>query len=102
MSPPAEPGDYLVNLALHPSFVDVHLTPTFIEWIRIDEVLEGQTYRITRVDFSDTFFMDGTINWAGRAPKTALHPRESILARVENGMLVFRDDAMNLVGYRVD
>lgn len=55
------------NLALKPECVDNHLCIRKVELIRVDET-DTSGFKVTILDFADTFDEDGGILWKGRHP----------------------------------
>jgi hypothetical protein len=76
------------NFALLPTYVDEHTTLEQVEYIRVDAVSDFQ-YKITRMDFANSWKPDGHILWQGQ-PKWSTGKGIHKVA-VENGNWVARD-----------
>lgn len=86
------------NLVLLPDFVDKYLELKKVEYIRIDDVIDNSIYKITLLDFANTFSPDGQIYWKERLPQWRLTERgASLKLSVENGHWVARNDKGEIV-----
>lgn len=80
------------NLALLPDFVDKYLELKKVEYIRIDDVIDNSIYKVTLLDFANTFASTGQIIWKGRLPQWKISEHgESLTVSVENGKWVARN-----------
>ena len=85
------------NLALKPECVNEHLSLRKVEYIRVDETGD-QGFKVTILDFADTFDEDGRIQWKGRHPHWVMREKEQILhLAVENGRWVARNEKGEVV-----
>lgn len=84
------------NFALLPTFVDEHMALEQVEYIRINAVAELQ-YKITRMDFANSWRPDGLILWQGQPKWSAGHGIH--LVGVEDGSWVARDAEGNVVPF---
>jgi hypothetical protein len=54
-------------------------------------------YQYTRLDFANTFALDGTIRWKGRPPQWTIPSDGSVTPRHELGEIIYRDQLGNIV-----
>lgn len=87
------------NLAVKPEFVDLHFRLEQVEYIRVDDAQTAEyEYKVTILDFANTFGADGAIEWRGRRPQWRLkHKGEQLLLTVEDGQWVARNPAGEIV-----
>jgi hypothetical protein len=86
------------NLVLLPDFADKYLELKKVEYIRIDDVIDNAKYKVTLIDFADTFSSEGLIEWKGGLPQWRLSKEgESLIVSVENGKWVARNDRGEIV-----
>jgi hypothetical protein len=85
------------NLALKPECVDNHLNIRKVEYIRVDEA-DSSGFRVTILDFADTFDEDGGIQWKGRLPHWVMREKGQVLHfAVENRRWVARNEKGEIV-----
>lgn len=85
------------NLALKPECVDKYLSLRKVEYIRVDET-DASRFKVTIMDFADTFGEDGGIQWKGRHPHWVMREMGQILnLTVENGRWVARNEKSEIV-----
>lgn len=85
------------NLALKPECVDKYLSLHKVEYIRVDET-DASGFKVTILDFADTFDDDGGIQWKGRHPHWVMRERGQVLnLTVENGRWVARNEKGQIV-----
>jgi hypothetical protein len=85
------------NLALKPECVDRYLNLRKVEYIRMDET-DTSGFKITILDFADTFDEDGSIQWKGRHPHWVMREKGQVLhVAVENGRWVARNEKGEIV-----
>lgn len=80
------------NVALLPDFVDRYLVLEWVEYVRVDTAQEEE-FRITVLDFANSFTPDGAIEWRGRLPQwTISEPGTTYVARVKGGQWILEDE----------
>ncbi|MHC4214042.1 MAG: hypothetical protein ACYSWP_11780 [Planctomycetota bacterium] len=80
------------NFAFKPEVVKKKLVIKKVEYIKIDEFLNGSEYNITLLDFANSFTKAGQIEWKGRLPQWKLRKKgESLNISVENGKWIARN-----------
>ena len=85
------------NLALKPECVNKHLSVRKVEYIRVDEA-GNRGFKVTILDFADTFDQDGRIQWKGRRPHWVMREKGQVLhLAVENGRWVARNEKGEVV-----
>lgn len=85
------------NLALKPECVDNHLSIRKVEYIRVDET-DASGFKVTILDFADSFGKDGVIQWKGRHPHWVMREKGQVLhLAVENGRWVARNEKGEVV-----
>jgi hypothetical protein len=85
------------NLALKPECVDNHLSLRKVEYIRVDET-DTSDFKVTILDFADTFDEDGGILWKGRHPNWVMREKGQVLhLAVEGGRWVARNERGEIV-----
>ena len=85
------------NLALKPECVNGHLSLRKVEYIRVDETGD-QGFKVTILDYADTFDEDGRIQWKGRHPHWFMREKGQVLhLAVENGRWVARNEKGEVV-----
>ena len=85
------------NLALKPECVDKYLSLRKVEYIRVDET-DASGFKVTILDFADTFAEDGGIQWKGRHPHWVMREKGQVLKlTVENGRWVARNEKGEIV-----
>ncbi len=86
------------NLAVKTNFVDNHFELEQVEYIKLDDHPAEYEYRVTVLDFANTFGTDGNIEWKGRMPHWQLREKGKVLIfTVENGKWVARNSAGEIV-----
>jgi hypothetical protein len=85
------------NLALKPECVDNHLSIRKVEYTRVDET-DASGFKVTILDFADTFDKDGGIEWKGRHPHWVMREKGQVLhLAVENGRWIARNKKGEIV-----
>jgi len=86
------------NFALKPRYIEEKkIVIKMVEYIQID-TKEDFKYRITVLDFANSFKEDGTIEWKGRPPHWVLREKGDELKLIaKNGKWVAIDKAGNIV-----
>jgi hypothetical protein len=85
------------NLALKPECVDNHLSIRKVEYIRVDDA-DASGFRVTILDFADTFDENGGIQWKGRLPHWVMREKGQVLHfAVENRRWVARNEKGEIV-----
>jgi len=85
------------NLALKPECVNENLSLRKVEYICVDETGD-QGFKVTILDFADTFDEGGRIQWKGRHPHWVMREKGQILhLAVENGRWVARNEKGEVV-----
>jgi hypothetical protein len=85
------------NIVLLPEFVDNHMTLEQVEYLHIVGDEGPLDYQYTRLDFANTFALDGTIQWKGRPPQWTIPSDGSVTPRDELGEIIYRDQLGNIV-----
>ncbi|MCK5272437.1 MAG: hypothetical protein KAJ52_07660 [Sedimentisphaerales bacterium] len=79
------------NLAIKPMAVDEKLVLKKVEYIQVTDDSNG-SYKITMLDFANSFTEDGRIEWKGRLPHWVLRNKgDQLTVAVENGKWVARN-----------
>lgn len=79
------------NLAIKPMAVDEKLVLKKVEYIQVTDDSNG-SYKITLLDFANSFTEDGQIEWKGRLPHWVLRNKgDQLTVAVENGKWVARN-----------
>jgi hypothetical protein len=85
------------NLVLKPECVDQYLKLHKVEYIRVDETRD-YGFKVTLLDFADTFGPDGEIQWKGRLPHWVMRQEGQVLnLRVEDGRWIARNEKGEIV-----
>lgn len=85
------------NLALKPECVDNHLSIRKVEYIRVDET-DALGFKVTILDFANSFKEDGGIQWKGRHPHWVMGEKGQVLHfKVENERWVARNETGEIV-----
>jgi hypothetical protein len=80
------------NLVLKPECVDKHLSLRKVEYIRVDET-DDKGFKVSILDFADTFDENGHIKWKGRHPRWVIREKgQALRLAVENGKWVARNE----------
>ena len=86
------------NFAFKPEVINKKLVIKKVEYIRIEECLNDSEYKISVLDFADSFTKDGQIEWKGRRPQWVLREKgETLNIAVENGKWVARNSDGEIV-----
>lgn len=80
------------NVALIPEFVERYLELMSVEWIRIDSKEPDFKFKVTVLDFANSFSSTGDIEWKGRHPQWQVQPGQQVRVSVENGKYVVRNE----------
>lgn len=80
------------NVALIPEFVEQYLELISVEWIRVDSKEPDFKYKVTALDFANSFSGAGEIHWKGRLPQWRVQPGEQVMISVEKGKYVVRNE----------
>jgi hypothetical protein len=90
------------NLVLRPDIVDKYLQVEQVEYVRVDSMdVEGKyvTFHNTHLDFANSFGLNRSVEWKGRPARwnIVIPPGGKVTASKENGRLVYRDEAGNII-----
>ncbi len=86
------------NVALKPTSVEKKLRLKIVKYISVDDFNKTQGYKITLLDFADSFTKDGSIEWKGRGPVWKLKKKgDTLVLRAENKGWVAQDSKGEIV-----
>lgn len=80
------------NVVLLPEFVDRFLELMSVEWVRVDSKEPDFKYKVTVLDYANSFSSTGEIEWKGRGPEWKVHPGQQVMVSVENGKFIVRNE----------
>jgi len=85
------------NLAIKPIPVEKKLSLKKVEYFQVDDCSDN-SYKMTMLDFANSFSSDGKIEWKGRLPQWKLGKKgEMLMLKVENGKWVARNPSGEVV-----